>query len=106
MYKMKQNAILICKVDEEDGWVSGGLAFRVQNIDDHFEELKDKLSSQNIIDYLVEEHCLLEDLFDGDETFRFHKVGYNDYGYLTYEFKNDEGDIEEIEFQTERIYIP
>lgn len=103
---MKKNIILFCNVDREDGWVSGGIAFKVENTDtfeDAYNEIKHKLETPQMIDHLIEDRCLLDDLFEGDETYKFKKTYWN-YG-LYYEFENENEEIVEYIFQSEFICL-
>lgn len=101
-----KNAILFSKIDREDGWVCGGLAFTVKNTatyEDAYDEIKDKLESPDLIASIVEDRCLLCDLFHEDETFKFSRTYWN-YG-LFFEFINSDGDIKEYRFSADFIYL-
>ena len=83
-----KNAILFSNVDREDYWVSNGLVFKVENTDTYinaYNEIKDKLESKEVIDYIIDEACLVDDLFDGDETFKLVKTEYIHSLYFTFE---------------------
>jgi hypothetical protein len=100
----KKNTILFSKVDREDGWVCGGLAFRVKNTEtyeDAYNEIKHKLESPEVIEHVIKNRCLLDDLFDGDESFKFVET-YWAHG-LWFIFKND--DEEEAEYRMSANFI-
>lgn len=101
---MKKNAILFSNVDREDYWVSGGIVFKVQNIDTYegaYNEIKDKIETSEMIKYIIEDRCLLDDLFDNDETYKFVKT------YLQYDlffvFENIEG--EQVEYRMSADFV-
>ena len=99
-----KNAILFSNVDREDYWVSNGLVFKVENTDtyiDAYNEIKEKLESKEVIDYLIEEACLIEDLFDGDETYKLVKTEYIHRLYLT--FENESG--EQVEHRMSADFV-
>ena len=101
---MKKNAILFSRVDIEDGWATGGLVFKVENTntyEDSYYEIKSKLESDEIINYLIEDRCLLDDLFKGDESFKFIET-YWQYN-LYFVFQNNEGD--EVEYVMSADYV-
>lgn len=104
---MKKNAILFSKVDNEDFWVCGGIVFKVENTatyEDAYNEVKHKLESPEIIDYIVEDRCLLDDLFDGDETYKFIESRWCRGLYLT--FKNDSGEEVDYRMFTDFVVVP
>lgn len=102
-----KNSILFSDIDREDGWVSSALCFQLENIDslsyeDCYEELKPKLESDEIVQFVIEDNCLDCDLFGDDETFKF-KSTYWDYA-LVYEFENSDEEVVEFRFpQTDTI---
>jgi hypothetical protein len=99
-----KNAILFSRVDKEDYWVSGGLVFKVQNTgtyEDAYNEIKNKLEAPELIAYIIEDRCLLDDLFDNDETFKFVKT-YWKFG-LYFVFENSEG--EEVEERYSAYFV-
>ena len=101
---MKRNAILFSKVDREDGWVTSGLVFKVTNTstyEDAYNEIKDKLESKEVIDYIIEEACLADYLFDNDETFELVETNY--YRSLCLTFQNSEG--EEVEYKMSADFV-
>jgi len=90
---MERNAILFSKVDREDGWVCGGIVFKVvntKNYQDAYDEVKDKLETPSLVNHIIEKHCLLADLFNYDETFKFVRT-YWEFG-LNFVFENSDGD--------------
>lgn len=102
----KKNAILFSKVDREDFWVSGGLVFKVENTKTYresYEEIKSKLESEDVINHVIEDRCLLDDLFDGDESFKFLKT-YWDMG-LYFVFENKEGEQVEYRMSADYVYL-
>lgn len=101
---MKKNAILFSKVDREDAWVCGGIVFKVSNTNTYeeaYNEIKNKLEQPDLIGHIVEDRCLLDDLFDGDETFRFVRT-YWQFG-LFFVFENNEG--EEMEYRMSADFV-
>lgn len=104
---MEKNAILFCNVDTEDHWVTGGLVFKVDNTDTYreaYEELKDKLESKEVVNYIIENRCLLYDLFDGDDSFKFERT-YFEYR-LYYVFKDDCDNEVEFSMSTDFVIMP
>jgi hypothetical protein len=88
----QKNAILFSKVDREDGWVRGGIVFKVNNTnfyEDSYNEIKEQLESEEVINYIIEKNCLLDDLFDGNKSFKFKDSSF--YRSLCLVFENDEG---------------
>ena len=103
---VEQNAILFCQVDKEDGWVGGGIVFRVSKCGAHvdaYNELKEQLEYPDFIAYVVEEYCLLNDLFDNDETYKFKQTCWE--GKLVFEFENSEGNIVELKLSSHSVYV-
>ena len=101
---MKKNAILFSKVDREDGWVTSGLVFKVTNTstyEDAYNEIKDKLESKEVIDYIIEDGYLEDYLFDNDETYKLIKTEYIHSLCLT--FQNSEG--EEVEYKMSADFV-
>lgn len=103
----EHNAILYSTVDREDYWVTGGLAFKVDgslSYTDAYNILKPKLESKEIIDYIIDEHCLIDDVFDGDETFKFVDTYWD--GTLVYRFENESGEEADFSFtETDFIFL-
>jgi hypothetical protein len=100
----KKNAILFSKIDREDAWVCGGLVFKVENTDNYeasYNEIKAKLESEEVINHVIEDRCLLDDLFDGDESFKFVRTSWAHALYFI--FENDEG--EEVEYRMSADYV-
>lgn len=103
----KRNAILFCNVDREDLYISGGLVFKVQYTEDYegaYNEIKHKLETPEMIKHIIEDRCLLDDLFDDDETYKFKRTYWGDYR-LNFEFENSEGNIVEYNFSAEFVLI-
>ena len=104
---MKNNSILFSSVDREDYWVSSGLCLKVENIgkktcEEIYNEVKSKIETKEVINYVIEDNCLDCDLFDNDETYKFKRT-YWDYA-LVYEFENNDGDVVDFRFgQTDTI---
>lgn len=101
-----KNAILFSNVDREDYWVSNGLVFKVENTNtyvDAYNEIKDKLESKEVIDYIIEEACLVDDLFDGDETYKLVKTNYIHKLFLT--FQNSEGEEVEHKMSADFVFV-
>jgi len=100
----KQNAILFSKVDREDGWVTQGVVFKVNNTTtyvDAYNEIKEQLESKEVIDYIIEEAYLADCLFDNDETYKLIKTEYVHSLCLT--FQNEEG--EEVEYRMSADFV-
>lgn len=103
---MEKNAILFGVVDREDYWVTGGLVFKVKSTDtykDAFNEIKHKLEAPEMVEYIIEDRCLFDDLFDGDMTFTFDRVEFST--RLTYYFKNSEGDEVKYSFSPDFVCL-
>lgn len=101
----KENAILFSNVDREDYWVSNGLVFKVENTDtyvDAYNEIKEKLESKEVIDYLIEKACLVDDLFEGDEMYKLVKTEYIHRLYFT--FENESGEQVEHRMSADFVY--
>lgn len=99
-----KNAILFSKIDREDGWVCGGLVFKVENTntyEDSYNEIKSKLETEEVINHIIEDRCLLGDLFYGDESFKFIKTYWSRGLYFV--FENNDG--EEIEYRMSADYV-
>lgn len=97
------NAILFSKIDREDAWVCGGLVFKVENTrtyEDSYNEIKAKLETDEVINHVIEDRCLLDDLFDGDESFKFVKTYWD--GGLYFVFENDD---EELSYRMTADYV-
>lgn len=100
----KENAILFSNIDVEDAWVCGGLVFKVNNTDtyeDSYNEIKSKLESDEVINHIIKDRSLLEDLFDGDESYKFVKTSWSMGLYFI--FVNDDGD--ELEYKMSADYV-
>lgn len=102
--KDKDNAILFSKIDMEDYWVCGGIVFKVENsgtYQEAYNEVKDKLETSEMVDFIIKENCLLDDLFDGDESFKFVKTYWA--SALHFVFKND--DEYEVEYKMSADFV-
>lgn len=101
----EQNAILFCQVDRDDYWVSGGLVFRTngETYEECYKELKQQLEYPDFIAYVIEEYCLLSDLFNHDETYKFKRTSWD--SRLVFEFENSEGNIESLKLAAHRVYV-
>lgn len=102
--RSEKNAILFSRVDREDYWVSSGIAFRVSNTntyEDAYNEIKDQLETPEMVEYVIEDACLRDDLFNHDDTFKFIKT-YWTYG-LCYVFQNSDGYEVEHRFSADFI---
>jgi len=102
----EQNAILFSRVDREDYWVSSGIALKVKNnntYNDAYNEIKDKLETPEMIKYVIEDSCLMDDLFDGDTSYKFIKTYWN--FALFYVFQNSEGNEVEHRFSADFILV-
>lgn len=75
------------------------------NFEAAFNELKDKLSSDNIVNYVIDECCLIYDLFNGDKTYKFKEVKRYGYVGIAYVFINSEGDELQKEFIEEFVCV-
>ncbi len=103
---IKKNAVLYSRVDREDGWVSNGMLFKVRNTNTYEEsyiEIKNKLESPEIVAYVVEECCLLDDLFDNDETYKFVRTEWSR-GGVCFEFENSDLNTVEYKFRQDYVY--
>ena len=103
---MKKNAILFSKIDREDGWISGGMSFKVEDTSSYesaYNELKVKLESPELVAHIIDDRSLEDDLFtDYDNTdFKFKTTRF-EYG-LVYVFENTDGDEAEYKFSCDFI---
>ena len=102
-----KNAILFSKIDKEDFWVGGGLVFKVNNTDtyeDSYNEIKSKLETPDVINHIIEDNCLLADLFKYDESFKFIKTRWNRGLYFI--FENAEGYELEYRMSADYVWVP
>ena len=102
----KENAILFSKIDMEDAWVCGGLVFKVENTntyEDSYNEIKSKLETDEVINYVVEDRCLVSGLFNGDESFKFSNTYWNRGLYFV--FKNEEDEEVEYKMSADYVYV-
>lgn len=90
-----QKSLLISEVDREDYWVSGGISLPIpeffttykQAVDFH----KETLSQEKVIKKIVEDWCLVDDIFDGDENWKLISIEYDNYCCeFTFETSNEE----------------
>jgi hypothetical protein len=101
-----KNAILFSKIDREDCWVCNGLVFKVENTStykDSYNEIKSKLETKEVINHVIEDRCLLDDLFDGDESFKFVKTYWRMGLYFV--FENDEGEEREYRMSSDYVWV-
>ncbi len=106
---MEKNAVMYFNIDQDHKF--RGIATHIilhctktQTYDSAFNELKDKLSSDEIVNHFIDGCCLLDDLFDGDTTYKFKEVKRDVYG-ISYVFINSEGDELEKTFIEEFVLI-
>ncbi len=103
---MEKNAILFSKVDREDAWVCGGIVFKVSNTNTYeeaYNEIKNKLEQPDLVNHIVEDRCLLDDLFDGDNSFRFVRT-YWQFG-LFFVFENNDGEEKEYRMSADLVWV-
>jgi DNA-directed RNA polymerase specialized sigma54-like protein len=76
------------------------------SLQEQIELLRHKLELQEVVEFIIEENCLLEseDGFNGDETFVFDRVAYNKFG-LSYFFKNEDEEVVELALCTEDAHV-
>lgn len=101
-----KNAILFSVVDREDYWVTNGLVFKVENTktyEDAYNEIKSKLETEEVIKNIIENGCLIFDLFHNDETFKFVRTEYN-FG-LSVIFANSEGEHVYHEMKADFVFL-
>lgn len=67
-----------------------------------FQTLKEKLEQKETVAYLIEECSLVEDKFDGDQSYVFQGVEYKDFHFV-YSFKNQLEEIVEVQFCVEYV---
>ena len=99
-----KNAILFSKIDTEDSWVCNGLVFKVENTntyEDSYNEIKSKLEAKGVINHVIEDRCLLDDLFNGDESFKFVKTYWSNGLYFV--FENNDG--EKLTYRMSADYV-
>lgn len=102
-----KNAILFSNVDSEDDWILGGLVFKVENTNTYAEsynEIKSKLETPDVIDYVIKTRYLLDGLFDGDTTYRFVNT-YWDRG-LHFIFRNSDGTEQNHRMTANYVFVP
>lgn len=100
-----KNAILFSRVDREDFWVTSGIVFKVKHTEtyeDAYNEIKHLLETPEIIEHVIEDSCLLCDLFNNDETFKFRGTSWSNYR-LCFLFTNSEG--EDVEFKMSADFV-
>jgi len=101
-----KNAILFSKVDREDACVCGGIVFKVSNTNTYeeaYNEIKNKLEQPDLISHIVEDRCLLSDLFDEDETFKFVRTYWQ--FCLFFVFENNEGEVREYRMSADFVWV-
>lgn len=102
-----ENAYAIFNIDREDYWLQACVILPCKNtetFDDAFNELKEKLSSPEVVEYIVNRNYLIDDLFECDDSFKFKEVKREHYR-LVYIFENSEGYEVEKTFQEEFVKI-
>jgi hypothetical protein len=102
---MQKNAILF-DAAQSDLYARGGIVFKVSATDyyvDAYNEIKPKLESPSIISHLVEDHCLVNDLFDDDKTYKFHHTCWSN-SFLVFVFVNSEGMWKEFIMKAVFVY--
>jgi hypothetical protein len=101
-----KTGLLLRQTDREDGWVSG-IVFVLEKIrihyEDSFNEIKEHLTTKEVVDYLTDELCLIDDLFDGDETYKITSVRW-EYGVI-FVFQNDENEERELKLFVDDIGV-
>lgn len=103
-----KNAIIFSKVDREDGWVCASIILPVStkgSYEDAYNEVKDKLESEDTLKYVIDERCVYSDYCDGDESFKFVTTEWSDYK-LQYVFENPDEEIVKVPFSVDFGYIP
>jgi mRNA-degrading endonuclease YafQ of YafQ-DinJ toxin-antitoxin module len=94
----KQNAVLLYNVDKEDYWLYNPLVFPIpheatKTFQESFDMIKEKLQSEEVINYIIDKSSLEDDYFDGDMSpIRLRSVKFD--GVVIFEFENDEDIIE------------
>lgn len=106
---MKKNAVMYFNVwsDHRFRGLSAKIVLKctnTQTFDAAFNELKDKLSSDEMVNYVIDECSLIDDLFDGDKTYKFTEIKRDVYG-IAYVFVNSEGNQVEKTFIEEFVGI-
>ena len=100
------NAILFSKVDKEDYWVTGGIVFKVENTntyEDAYNEIKDKLESPEIVEYIIKSRYLLNSLFESDKSYKFVQTRFQCGLYFV--FQNSEDNIAEYRMSADFVKI-
>jgi hypothetical protein len=100
------NAILFSKVDKEDYWVCGGIVFKVENTNtyaDAYNEIKHKIESPEVIEYIIKSRDLLNNLFEDDESYKFMQTRFQCGLYFV--FQNSEGNIIEYRMSADFVKI-
>jgi|SanBayMetagenome_1026888.scaffolds.fasta_scaffold04994_5 hypothetical protein len=103
---MNVNAILFSKIDVEDSWVCGGMVFKVSNTNTYeeaYNEIKSKLEQPELVNHIIEDRCLLNDLFNCDNTFKFVRT-YWHFG-LFFVFENKDGEECEYRMSADFVYL-
>ena len=84
-----EKAVLLCRVDREDLWVSGFVFHTTKDLyEDIFNEIKHLLSTDEFIKHLIAEFYLDDDYFDNDSTYKLINITYNMNVYFVFENQN------------------
>lgn len=91
-------ALLISKIDREDGWVNDGLVCPVENCDTYQEAIDYLLSDEDrknsIVNHFLSNRGLIDSLFEYEEPYPPYKVifvGYSGYKFqIEVELTNEE----------------
>jgi|TARA_R110000851_G_scaffold145114_5_gene284460 hypothetical protein len=109
---MKNNAILFCKVDREDFWVSGGLTFPVSHTDTYsgsIEELKPLLESKEMVEHVIAERELeykCNEEFKGELTWKeFSFKGVRFDSGLEFVFEEEYGNEVVARYSCDYVYL-
>lgn len=108
---MKKNAILFSKIDREDGWVSLGLVFKVNNTstyEDAYNEIKHKLETTEMIEFITKDRSLSTSLFcdedyKEDKTYKFSHTQWRN--KLCFVFTNDQEEEKEYKLSADFIHV-
>lgn len=103
---MKKNAIMFSKIDREDGWVSLGLVFKVENTktyEDAYNEIKHKLDTPEMGLFIIEQRDLLYTLFEENKTYKFVNTYWNIGLYFV--FINEHGEELEYKLSADFVYV-
>ena len=104
---MERNAVFYSNIDKYKGYVGSGIVFRINKAstyEEAYNEIKDELEAPEMIEHIIEDKCLLDDLFEGDKTYKFKRSYWNCYS-LHIEFENSKADTVLYSYSAQFVYL-